>query len=95
MLQEGTCNTMSTEGYGSAFQAIDDDASTIASIAKGLTSFAKRQSAIDNNVNTLSEQAAFLMHQINVQNQQLQALQAQNASNNFQMQPPNAAYFTL
>ena len=35
MLQEGTGNTMSAKGYEAAFQAINDDASTIASIIKG------------------------------------------------------------
>ena len=94
MLQEGTGNTMTTGGYGTAFQAVDDEASTIASITEGSTSYAEKQSTTDNNVNTLCEKTVFLTHQINVQNQQLQALQAQNANNHFMVQPPNAAYFT-
>ena len=95
MLQEGTGNTRTTEGYGTVFQAVDDKASTIASITEGLTSYAEKQSTTNNNINTLCKQTAFLTHQINVQNQQLKALQAQNANNQIMMQPPNAAYFTL
>ena len=76
MLKEGTGNTMSAKGYGTAFQAINDDASTIASITEGLTSYAIWQYTTDNNVNTFSKQTAFLTHQIQVQNQQLQALKA-------------------
>ena len=66
MIQEGTPDIMSGEGYVMVFQAVDEDALTIASITKGLTSYAEKQSTTENNVNTLCEQMAFLMHQINV-----------------------------
>ena len=76
ILQEDMTNMMFGEVYSTSFQAVGDDASTIVSITEGLKSYAEKQSTTENNVNTLCEQMAFLTHQINAQQHQLQALMA-------------------
>ena len=55
MLKQGVDNTIAHEGYGSAYNAIkEDDATPIASIREGLTTYAETQLATETSVTTLS-----------------------------------------
>ena len=82
--KQGVDNTMAHEGYGLAYNAIEEnDATTIASITKGLSINAGKQLATETSVTTLSEHTAFLAHQVAAQQHQMQALLQQGQA------PPN------
>ena len=82
MLKEGGGNTMQNEGYGTAFNTIEDDTSLV-SITEGLTNYVEKQSATDTTVTNLTDHAAFLTHRLESKEQQIHMLMA--ARNN---QPP-------
>ena len=82
MLKEGGGNTMQNEGYGTAFNTIEDDTSLI-SITEGLTNYAEKQSATETTVTNLTDHAAFLTHRLEAQEKQIHMLMAAQSN-----QPP-------
>ena len=74
MLQEGSATTMEAEEYGTAYLGTtEEDVSTIATITKGLTNYAERQTVTDETINNLTDHTAFLAQKIAAQEQQLHA----------------------
>ena len=77
MLKEGTMTTMKTKGCSVAYLGTtEEDVSTIATITKGLTKYAERQTATDKTIHNLTDHTAFLVQKIAAWEQQLHAMMA-------------------